>query len=364
MKTKEPAGPSSMQRVGENLWRNQSSGVYYALFKRSGKQIRRTLKTKERGLAKRRLEELRGKVEGLKVGAKELNFRELSDIWLSSLKGGNLKPKSYERRATAVRSLLPFYGVLPVRSVTPRHCDEWKARRGVEVAARTYNIELETLRAVFEYARRDGMLLENPTRFLARRKAEKPQLRIPTKAEFVQLVEQVRKVGGQAAEAVHFMEFLAYSGCRLAEAVGITWGDVNFSAKTFTVTGGEAGTKNHEFRTVPLFPPLEALLLRFRGELGREPRPGQRLFKIESAKKAMGSGCQKAGLPHFTHHSLRHFFCSNAIEAGIDFKVIAGWLGHKDGGVLVARTYGHLRDEHSAAMAQRMTFEAGAAHPG
>jgi site-specific recombinase XerD len=54
---------------------------------------------------------------------------------------------------------------------------------------------------------------------------------------------------------------------------------------------------------------------------------------------------------------LRHFFCSNAIEAGVDFKAIAGWLGHKDGGVLAAKTYGHLRNEHSAAMAQRMTFD-------
>ena len=55
---------------------------------------------------------------------------------------------------------------------------------------------------------------------------------------------------------------------------------------------------------------------------------------------------------------MRHFFCSNAIEAGCDFKVIAGWLGHKDGGVLVAMTYGHLRSEHSAAMAKRIVFDA------
>jgi len=32
------------------------------------------------------------------------------------------------------------------------------------------------------------------------------------------------------------------------------------------------------------------------------------------------------------------------------------WLGHKDGGALAMRVYGHLRDQHSAAMAQRVTF--------
>jgi integrase len=73
----------------------------------------------------------------------------------------------------------------------------------------------------------------------------------------------------------------------------------------------------------------------------------------------MESACKNAGLPHFTHHHMRHFFCSNAIEAGIDFKAIAAWLGHKDGGLLVAKTYGHLRDEHSAAMAKKMTFAVG-----
>ena len=135
------------------------------------------------------------------------------------------------------------------------------------------------------------------------------------------------------------------------------WEDIDFKKGQFTVTGGERGTKNHEARTVPLFPALEALLVRLRNRLGETTSSG-RIIPIDSAKKAMASACRIAGLPCFTHHNLRHFFCSNAIEAGVDFKAIAGWLGHKDGGMLVAKTYGHLRDEHSAAMAKRMTFNA------
>jgi hypothetical protein len=48
----------------------------------------------------------------------------------------------------------------------------------------------------------------------------------------------------------------------------------------------------------------------------------------------------------------------NAIEAGINFKVIADWLGHSDGGIPVAKTYGRLRSEFSAAMAEKMSFDA------
>src|SRR5204862_3252484 len=133
--------------------------------------------------------------------------------------------------------------------------------------------------------------------------------------------------------------------------------DVNFELNTLLVTGGETRTKNHQHRTVSLFPGLRRLLesiITERGERTKEDR----IFGVRDIRQALGSACRRAGLPRFGHHALRHFFCSNAIEAGVDFKAIAGWLGHKDGGVLAAKTYGHLRNEHSAAMALRMTFDA------
>jgi site-specific recombinase XerD len=80
------------------------------------------------------------------------------------------------------------------------------------------------------------------------------------------------------------------------------------------------------------------------------------VIPIENTKTALNSACEEAELPHFTHHHCRHFFCSNAIEAGVDSRTIDGWLGHSDGGVLVAQVYGHLRDQHSRAKAAKMTF--------
>ena len=107
---------------------------------------------------------------------------------------------------------------------------------------------------------------------------------------------------------------------------------------------------------VPIFPAMRELLGRIRSDSKVEP--ADRVIPIDNAKTAIITACKKARLPGFMHHSLRHYFCSNAIEAGVDFKVIAAWLGHKDGGYLVAKTYGHLRDTHSVEMAKRMTFSA------
>lgn len=141
---------------------------------------------------------------------------------------------------------------------------------------------------------------------------------------------------------------------RLNEAVSLRWEDIDFNRGLFMVTGGETGTKNREVRAVPIFPNLKLFLEKQR-EAG-EPGGDAFVVPIASAKRAMLSACKKAGLPDFLHHSLRHFFVSNAIEQGVDFKTIAAWLGHKDGGVLVAKTYGHLRNTHSTEMAKRMTY--------
>lgn len=140
---------------------------------------------------------------------------------------------------------------------------------------------------------------------------------------------------------------------RLGEAINIQWREVDFENDRFTVSGGEIGTKNNEIRVVPLFPKLRECLQALHES--KQPDDCEKVIQIESAKKALIASCKRKGLPHFTHHCMRHYFVSNAIEKGIDFKTIAAWVGHKDGGLLVAKTYGHLRDSHSFEMAKLMT---------
>jgi integrase len=308
------------------------------------------------GTRERWLKDLRQKVARLNTKTKSILFSDLAQRWLAAV-GSNLKSSSLLRRETAIHGLAPYF-TNTVRSISKTQVEGWASHRAKLRAARTCNIERETLIQILDYAVRERLTLENPAHVIPRRKQPKPQIIIPSKSQFKTLVEQIRQRDVRATEAANLCELLGYSGCRLAEATAMQWGDVNFELNSFVVTGGETGTKNHEARTVPLFAPLERLLLTMRDALPQPSQPTNKISSIISAKKAIASACKKANLPHFTHHSLRHFFCSNAIEAGIDFKVIAGWLGHKDGGVFVANTYGHLRDEHSAAVAKRMTFDA------
>ena len=244
-----------------------------------------------------------------------------------------------------------------MRSIDAAACHEWEKARCAEVGASSFNADRGVLSRILDFAVREGLLLENPARVLQRRKMPKPSLVIPTRDQFQKLVAQLRHADCRAEHAANLIELLAYSGMRLGEAVSLCWGDVDFDRGMFTVTGGEGGTKNHEARTVPIFPAMQHLLERVAAN-NPARQTTARIIPIGTAKKALGTACRKAGLPSFHHHSLRHYFVSNAIEAGVDFKVIAGWVGHKDGGILVAKTYGRLRDAHSFEMAKRMTFSA------
>ena len=74
---------TSFRKVAECLYRNESSGAYYAFVKRNGRQIRRSLKTKDRKLAERRLKEFRGDADKLVSGGRNrMSFtQQLGEIW-------------------------------------------------------------------------------------------------------------------------------------------------------------------------------------------------------------------------------------------------------------------------------------------
>ena len=77
---------------------------------------------------------------------------------------------------------------------------------------------------------------------------------------------------------------------------------------------------------------------------------------VRECQKAMDRAALKTDISRITHHDLRHLFATRCIESGVDIQTVSRWLGHKDGGALAMKTYGHLRNEHSQAMAQKVKF--------
>jgi site-specific recombinase XerD len=63
---------------------------------------------------------------------------------------------------------------------------------------------------------------------------------------------------------------------------------------------------------------------------------------------------QKVGV-YLSDHYLRHYFASKAVMAGVDRFTLVEWLGHADGGKLIAKTYGHLSNEFQQKQAEKLT---------
>jgi integrase len=138
--------------------------------------------------------------------------------------------------------------------------------------------------------------------------------------------------------------------------VRITWGHCKWPEGEIVVQGDpETGTKNWESRRVPMIPEMSRLLKALHEERGDEPgdRP---IMRIRECQKAMDRAAKLIGMPRITHHDLRHLFATRCIESGVDIPTLSRWLGHKDGGALAMKVYGHLRDQHSVEMAKKVTF--------
>jgi len=342
--------------AGENLRRRISSGVYYGFAKRHGKQKSVSLKTTEKATAKRMLKDWLAELDRLaSAEAAQITFEELGARWLE-VERHTLKESSARRRAGCIKSVAPAFLGLQIRNITARHCESWAVTRSKEAAAATFAKELETMRGAFRYATEQGFIIRDPSAKIKRPKVRNKPPAVPTREQFQSLVASIRsEPQGKGNDGADLVELLAYSGMRLNEALSLRWRDVNFSGGVFTVTGGERGTKNAEQRTVPMSHEINALLLRLKRERGKA-EPDALIVRTATARQCIQTACRNLGFPNFTHHSLRHYFGSCAIELKIDPTAASGWMGHKDGGGLLLKRYAHLRMSHSKEQMRNVFF--------
>ena len=235
-------------------------------------------------------------------------------------------------------------------------------RRFDGVSERTANLDVLMLRNVLNAAVDDGLLRELP-KVKTLEEAPAPKRRLLMPAEFDRLltvgVAACTKNGQQLAD---YLQFLAFSGSREKEALRVPIDDVDFDHARVTI-GGDGLSKNWESRTVEFNPKLEALLRDMFSRrapdsswLFPSPQRGDRDVHTRSFRESLKLARKAGGLEWVGFHDLRHYFCSMCVMAGIDFMTIAAWLGHKDGGILVGKVYGHLLDEHRKQAAKKVHF--------
>jgi integrase len=349
-----------------NLIRYQSSGKYFARLRIKGKLIVRSLKTNAITVAKLRLADLekeeRQKVEN-QVSAADgtMTFGGAMAIYQQRLTGDiSLKPRSKQYRTERIAALLKSWPELKgtdVRKITKAGCLTWASQFSAKAAPSNFNNTAGTLRLILDIAVESGVRYDNPARFIKRARIRPKNIQLPGHEKFQNLVQVIEKVNKRfSGDCADLVRFLAFGGFRKGEAARITWADCDFDKGEITVKGDpETGTKNWSVRRVPMIPDMRQFLERLRSERPTEPATAT-VMAVHECQNAINSACKKLGLVRFTHHDLRHLFATRCIESGVDIPTVSRWLGHKDGGALAMKVYGHLRDQHSATMAQKVSF--------
>jgi integrase len=273
------------------------------------------------------------------------------------------KPRTIDREAHSLVHWIAAIGNVRLDKITrPMLSSVIKSRLELGIKPRTVNIDVVVLRNVLKEARDDGLIVRLATDGMKPKKVKTPVRPMLTPAQFGELCKGAAECGKNHVQLGDYLLLLAYSGARRDEALALKWDDVNVDRK-FLRIGSDGSTKNSKARYVDFNPELEAHLKDMEERrapdsewLFPSPQRGKKDKPAKTFRESFLLAREKAKLAWVGFHDLRHYFASMAVMSGIDFKTIAEWLGHQDGGMLVGKVYGHLLPEHRKRMAERLLF--------
>ncbi len=230
------------------------------------------------------------------------------------------------------------------------------------VSPRTVNLDVIVLRNVLKSALDDGLLVALPMAGIRPLKTVAKKRPTLTPADFDKLLAAARVCGKNGAQLADYILFLAFCGARCNEALQVKWADVDFANRLVCI-GADGNSKNSKARHVDFNPDLERHLLKMHEHrapdsqwLFPSPQRGAQDIPAKTLRESFKLARKAAGLTWVGFHDLRHYFASVCVMSHIDFKTIAEWLGHQDGGVLLCKVYSHLLDGHKRDMAARLVF--------
>ncbi len=379
----------------QNLLKNSKSGRFYGRWVISGKQIWRALDTDVFTVATVRLNEASAKIERRRgsvsaVASGGATMADLLAVYEERCRARvDVKASTIANLLGGMKKVLKTWpGLKTTRPthVTAAAVEEWANRfkaegtnftpPGAKTAARgnsaaSVNKAIDALRKIMDIALERGAIHTNPVSVKPRqgrlRKKVVPKKLVLPGADGVArmwaAMEGNGARGGWGIEAADFCRFLAFSGCRIGETKTVTWASIDRQKKTMAIHGEKTETSD---RVIPLFFDLDNLLKKVAARrraaavYAVDGKPTlaatDRVFRLSECQKTIDKACAVTGVTRITHHDFRHLFATRCIESGVDIPTVSRWLGHNDGGALAMKTYGHLRQEHSQAQAEKVRF--------
>jgi integrase len=342
---------------------------YVVVWRHRGRQHTATFRT----LAEAR--EAKGNRDaGDRRPAARIGFEDYFRDWIESYAGRTARGFSETTRPEYRRPIeahaIPRWGTWRLAEVEPADVRElFGALRKSGSSTPAIKKLRAALSAMFATAVEDGVLRSNPCQGV--RIPPSPGEEPEATAKALTRAELGIFLAAVPAEWRLFFEFLAHTGLRISEAIGLTWAHVDLGenprvrVREQFYRGKRRRLKSGSGRRdVPLSPAMAAQLLAHRRDTYRgdscplfASMRGTELHPSNVAGRVLKPAGISAGLLHpeatwrdpnkpeswVSFHTLRHTCASLLFEAGRNVKQVQEWLGHADPGFTL-RTYVHLMD--------------------
>ena len=340
----------AFEKAGECLYRNPTSGTYYAIIKVRGKQIKKSLETDNLPEARRKLKDYRISVTRIDHKAARHTLAHYADAMLGNAKDkGDTFSKNKARIVDLIKTKWPGGSDVAIGSVKASDVRLFMQAVASGLGWSYYNFILGVVKNCFVMALDDNAILEIPgererkrgekdTSCWARAKKLTPVRLTPSMDQFRAIVESIRsqQFADTREETADFVEAQGCLGLGQAELVNLKWQSVDLKNNTISVLRIKTNTPFE----IPIYPQAKALIERRKKITGGAAE--DRVFTILDAKVAVANACSRLKYPQFSQRSFRRMFITTALENGVNVKTIAELQGHQDGGKLILDTYSHV----------------------
>ncbi|GFP21286.1 hypothetical protein HKBW3S06_00512 [Candidatus Hakubella thermalkaliphila] len=355
---------------GSIIRREGKRGAVYAIrYYADGKQHWETIgprkKEADAALAERLRQISRGEFRSLK----DCPFTELCDKFLA-IKKSQIRPRTYESYEARVKQIKAYFGSANVRNITEEHVEKFVAslsnsNHAPETRAKTVTL----LKAIFEAGVRWGYLGISPARFVKRPKAPKRE------AEFLKPDEIKLLIDTVDPRHRPLIMFLCLTGCRISEALGLRWSDVDFNSGRIFIRQVLQASKHDDRRFFSPKTDASRRAIDLPDILIQELKTQQAWLTVELesneydlvfpnsagkpahyrnlALRVLEPALRRAGIRRVGFHSLRHSYVSMLAAQGENLKTVQALVGHSSART-TWDTYSHVFDGETKKAVSRL----------
>jgi integrase len=291
--------------------------------------------------------------------------------------------KTVERYRQLVDYILPYVGSVKLQDLSALTLErtfnhlkdaggrDRKTKKARPLSAKTVHHIASVVKGALSTALRWKFIKANPMDAVALPKVTKKEALALDPSQLTWYLDAARSAG-----LYEFLMIDAATGCRRGELLALTWADVNFAARSITVSKSleqtKAGlrvksTKSEKPRTISIPESAIKILTAVRSAqehnrvmFGPDYRRDLDLvfcgpegihLKPDSVSAKCSLIARKAGLSRVSLHTLRHSHGSLLLSAGVPLPTVSRRLGHSSPHV-TAMVYSHALPKDEAAAAE------------